>query len=250
MLIDSHCHLDDPRFNGQHTALISAAAEAGVSDCVLPATTTSSWQPIAKLATCYANVHPAYGLHPWFLDQHEEGAINQLTSWIEHHPTVAIGECGLDFSREEHSHQEELFADQIELAQQTGLPLIIHAHKALDRVIQLLRHHSGVRGVVHRFAGSQRQAEQLTELGIYIGVAAGITYPKQAKLRRTIAALPLETLLLESDAPDLPPAGITDPLNAPQLLPLTLKALAELLTKPLAEVSQQTTLNTQQLFNI
>jgi len=218
MLIDSHCHLDDPQFGGRQAALIAAAIKAGVTDCVVPATTVSSLQRIADLAGHYESVHPAYGLHPWFLDQHEPDATGQLASWIDNHPPVAIGECGLDFSRGDRDSQERLFTAQIELAQLTGLPLIIHAHKALDRAIQLLRNFPGTVGVIHRFSGSREQA--------------------------------LEKLLLESDAPDLPPARIPDPLNAPHLLPLTLKVLAELLDEPLDEVARQTTLNTQQLFSL
>jgi len=250
MLIDSHCHLDDPQFGGRQAALIAAAIKAGVTDCVVPATTVSSWQRIADLAGHYESVHPAYGLHPWFLDQHEPDATGQLASWIDNHPPVAIGECGLDFSRGDRDSQERLFTAQIELAQLTGLPLIIHAHKALDRAIQLLRNFPGTVGVIHRFSGSREQAERLINLGFFVGVAAGVTYPGQTKLRQTIAALPLEKLLLESDAPDLPPARIPDPLNAPHLLPLTLKVLAELLDEPLDEVARQTTLNTQQLFSL
>ena len=250
MLIDSHCHLNDPRFNDQQAALIAAAAQAEVSDYVVPATTVSGWPAIHQLATDYPGVHPAYGLHPWFIDQHDRDAMTQLSHWLASHPAVAVGECGLDFLRPNRPQQEQLFAAQIELARDCNLPLIIHAHKALDRVIQMLRQFPGVTGVIHRFSGSLDQAQRLIDLDFYVGVAAGITDTRQAKLRRTLAALPLERLLLESDAPDLPPAGVTAELNAPEFLPLTLTALAELQQQPPAQVARQTSLNSQHLFNI
>lgn len=250
MLIDSHCHLDDPRFGGQQAILISAATRAGVTEYLLPGTTASNWQPIADLAARYTKVHPAYGLHPWFIDEHADNALSQLTRWMDNHPAVAIGECGLDFSRDDRDRQERLFTAQIAIAEQAGLPLIIHSYKAMDRVIQLLRQPQSITGVIHRFSGSLQQAEQLMELGFYIGVAAGITYSSQAKLRRTIATLPLNRLLLESDAPDLPPAGIGHRLNAPEYLPMTLAALAELLGEEPTEVARQTTMNTRRLFAI
>lgn len=253
-LIDSHCHLDDPRFQCHPGRLLAAAQQVGVSDIVLPATTAASWPGIAEIAKNHPGVHAAYGLHPWFVDHHGDEAINRLSRWLEGHPAVAIGECGLDFSRDNMAAQQQLFAGQIELAQQIGLPLIVHAHRSLDKVIQCLRGQPGINGVVHRFAGSRQQAEQLIERGFLIGVAAGITYPANKKLRCTMAALPLETLLLESDAPDLPPQGApTDnapEINRPEWLPVTLTALAELLDESPAEIARRTTINSRRLFNI
>ncbi len=250
MLIDSHCHLDDTRFAGQQAALISAAAGVGVTHYVVPTTGADNWPLVAELAANFSAINAAYGLHPWFVDHHPQNASAQLAQWLDRHPAVAIGECGLDFGRPNPTLQQALFAEQIKLAAEAGLPLIVHAHKALDAVIQLLRKYPGVRGVIHRFTGSLQQGLQLVDLGFYIGVAAGITYPNQVRLRKAIANVPLTSLLLESDAPDLPPAGTDAPLNAPQYLPRTLASLAELLDSNSEQVAQQTTLNSQTPFGI
>ena len=261
-MIDSHCHLDDMRFQQQQSELVEAAAQVGVEQIVVPTVWPTNWPAAADLVDQFTGVHAAYGLHPWFLatelvdsgDSSIDGLIAQLDDWLLNHQAVAIGECGLDFSRRfdvsQRPLQQKLFVGQIELAQQHGLPLILHAHKALDPVIQSLRQYSGLCGVVHRFSGSLQQAQRLIEMDFFIGVAAGITYPKQAKLREVIAKLPLESLLLETDAPDLPPAEQVGGLNRPDFLRQVAMALADCQGCSLAEVTAQTSINSRQLFGL
>ena len=262
MMIDSHCHLDDIRFQQQQFELVGAAAQVGVEQIVVPTVWPTNWPAVADLVDRFTGVHAAYGLHPWFLatelvDSNHSSAndlIAQLDDWLLNHHAVAVGECGLDFSRRfdvsQRSHQQELFIGQIELAQRHGLPLILHAHKALDPVIHCLRQSPGIRGVVHRFDGSLQQAQRLIDIGFFIGVAAGITYPKNRKLREVIAQLPLESILLETDAPDLPPAEQVGGLNQPEFMPLIATALANCQGCSRAQVAAQTTANSRLLFGL
>ncbi|MBL4623204.1 MAG: TatD family hydrolase [Immundisolibacteraceae bacterium] len=262
MYIDSHCHLDDARFDLHQAELIADASAVGVEQIVVPSVWSTHWGAVAGLADHFDGVHGAYGLHPWFLasaandpdENQADDLIRQLDDWLCNHSAVAVGECGLDFSRRfdeaQRALQQPLFQAQIELAQRHQLPLIIHGHKALDRVIHLLSRYSGARGVVHRFDGSLQQAQQLIEMGFFIGVAAGITFPRQRRLRQVIAQLPVTSLLLETDAPDLPPAGSSGSLNQPSLLPKIADVLAELLASTRAEVAAQTSENSRKLFGI
>lgn len=263
MYIDSHCHLDDGRFQQRQAELVVEAVAAGVEQIVVPSVWPTNWGAVAALVDRLDGVHGAYGLHPWFLklaaddpgDSHQiDDLIQQLDGWLCNHSTVAIGECGLDFSRRfelaSRTPQQQLFQAQIELALRYKLPLIIHGHKALDPLIQLLRRFPGVRGVVHRFDGSLQQAHQLIDIGFFIGVAAGVTFPKQRRLRDVIAQLPIACLLLETDAPDLPPAASSRSLNQPSFLPQIAIAVAELQGLTLAQVAAETSRNSRNLFGI
>lgn len=261
MYIDSHCHLDDGRFQQRQYELVAAAKAAGVAQVVVPSVWPTNWGAVARLVDDIDQVHAAYGLHPWFLQSaldgvrefQLDGLIQQLDDWVSNNRTVAIGECGLDFSRsfsaDHRLAQRQLFEAQLALAQCHGLPVIIHAHKALDRVVELLRE-SSVVGVVHRFDGSLQQARQLVDMGFYIGVAAGITFTNQRRLRGVIGQLPITSLMLETDGPDLVPAGCGASLNEPAFLPQIAAALADLQGCSLMQVAIQTTLNSQGLFGI
>lgn len=255
VLIDSHCHLNDHRFSDQQPQLIGTAADAGVTGIVVPAADPADWPRIGQLTSRFDALHAAYGIHPWYSAAADQSTFKRLRQLIEQQPTVAIGECGLDFDQRRLQQapleqQRQVFKQQIDLARAGQLPLIIHSHKSLDQVIQILRQADGSRGVIHRFSGSLQQARRLIDLGFYIGVAAAITYPKQQRLRATLAQLPIEHMLLESDAPDLPPAALAGQLNRPEYLPQTAACLAELFQRSTAEIAEQTTANSNRLFGI
>ncbi|KRG86940.1 DNAase [Stenotrophomonas daejeonensis] len=251
-LIDSHCHLDAPGFDGDRAAVIARAKAAGVATQVVPAITAASWPKLREVCATDASLHPAYGLHPMFLSEHRPGHLPELRTWLERERPCAIGECGLDFFIEglDADAQRHYFDGQLRLAREFDLPLIVHARRAVDQVIHALRRTGGLRGVVHSFSGSPQQARQLWDLGFLIGLGGPLTYPRANRLRTLAATMPLDYLLLETDAPDQPDAGIRGQRNEPARLADILATVAELRGQAPEEIAAQTTANARRLFNL
>ena len=251
-LIDSHCHFDDDRYDGRRESLRSAAADAGVERLVIPATTANRWDKIRELCAHSAGLYPAYGLHPWFVEQHQAAHLRELDEWLDLERPVAVGECGLDFyrSRVDEDWQRRLFREQLQLAHNHRLPVIVHARKALDDVIALLRREAHCGGVVHSFSGSLQQARQLHELGFRLGIAATVAYPRTRRLRAVVAEMPADALLLESDAPDQPGPGHRGEDNQPAFIVEHLRVMAELRDVDADELAAQLNRNAESLFNI
>lgn len=251
-LIDSHCHLDAAEFDGDRAAVIARAQAAGIVAQVLPAVTAASWPKLREVCAMADGLYPAYGLHPLFLDQHRPEHLPLLGEWIERERPCAIGECGLDFFVEglDEAEQQRYFAGQLQLARAFDLPVIVHARRAVDAVILAIRKVGRLRGVVHSFAGSPEQARQLQSLDFLIGLGGPVTYERAQRLRRLAAELPLQQLLLETDAPDQPDASIRGERNEPARLRTVLDTIAALRGQPAAEIAEQTTRNAQQLFGL
>jgi len=206
-LIDSHCHLDDDRFDIDRDDIIARARAQGVDQIVLPATTASRWSKVKQIAEAYHGVYPAYGLHPMFIEQHQAQHLSELDEWLDREQPVAVGECGLDFfqSRVDEKWQRQVFSEQLQLAKNHALPVIVHVRKAMDQVISLLRKNKlEAGGVIHSFAGSLQQAQQLIDLNFKLGIAATVDFERAKKLRAVVANIDASGLLLESDAPDQP----------------------------------------------
>ena len=251
-LIDSHCHLDDDRLDAIRDELIDAAVKAGVERMILPATTANRWEKIQQLCSTHQGLYPAYGLHPMFIAQHQPLHLVELDEWLDREDAVAVGECGLDFfdSRVDEKWQKQLFREQLHLAGQHGLPVIVHARKAMDEVISLLRRSAGHGGVVHSFAGSEQQAMQLYDLGFKLGIAATVGFERARKLRAVVAAVPLDALLLESDAPDQPGAAHRGELNHPAYVIEHLQTIAQLREMDVDDLAKALTRNTEALFGL
>ena len=251
-LIDSHCHLDAAEFDGDRAAVVARAQAAGIVAQVLPAVTAASWPKLREVCAMADGLYPAYGLHPLLLDQHRPEHLPLLGEWIERERPCAIGECGLDFFVEglDEAEQQRYFAGQLQLARAFDLPVIVHARRAVDAVILAIRKVGRLRGVVHSFAGSPEQARQLQSLDFLIGLGGPVTYARAQRLRRLAAELPLQQLLLETDAPDQPDASIRGERNEPARLRTVLDTIAMLRGQPAAEIAEQTTRNAQQLFGL
>jgi TatD DNase family protein len=217
-LIDTHCHLDDERFDQDRAEVIQRARAVGVELAIVPSVVRSGWSKLAGLAETTLSMLPAYGLHPWFCDQHRQEDLVQLSEYLKH--SVAVGECGLDFGQGRTSEEEQLkwFRAQLALADEHQLPVIVHAYKSLDRVIAELKLFPGLRGVVHSFSGSRQQAERLIEIGFYLGIGGVVTRPQAEKLRVVVTEMPLEFMLLETDAPDQPGYSHRGERNEPAYL--------------------------------
>jgi TatD DNase family protein len=251
-LADSHVHLDDARFDTDRDAALERAQAAGVDLQVIPGTVAASWPRIHALCTPGSGLFAAYGMHPMFMHQHEAGDIDALPRWLETHHPVAVGEIGLDFHEEGHDAegQRELFRRQLALARDFDLPVILHARGALDEVTTTLRRTGGLRGVVHSFSGSQQQAEQLWKIGFHLGIGGPVTYERAQRLRRIVTNMPIEYLLLESDAPDQPGASHRGERNEPSYLPDVLRCIAGLRQQDPQDLAAATTANVMRLFGI
>lgn len=251
-LIDSHAHLDDTRFDEDRDAVLERARRAGVPTWIVPAVDAAGWPRLRDLAARHAGIRPAYGLHPMFMDEHRPEHLQQLDEWLEHTPSVAVGECGLDYFIDEPDREAQLcyFRGQLAIARRHDLPVIVHARRAVQDVILAIRDSEGVRGVVHSYAGSEEQARQLADLGFMIGIGGPLTYDRARRLRRLIAHVPLETVLLETDAPDQPGATHRGERNEPAWLPEVLQCVAELRGESPAHIAEITCANARRLFRL
>lgn len=258
-MIDSHCHLDLPVFDGKHDAILTNCAKMGISRIMLPGLSLAQFSRLTALQKQFANNRPsasdaskgnptdavqakypvldiALGLHPYFLSPLNESQAkiqaNDLYTLAHKHrgQILAIGECGIDGSLKlDMAYQIDVLRMQIELANSLDLPLILHHRQSHNELIRLLKEVGGkYSGVIHAFSGSEQIANTYIELGFALGVGGTITYERAVKTRSTLAAIPLEHLLLETDAPDMPLFGYQGQTNTPERLPIVAKTLANL----------------------
>jgi TatD DNase family protein len=251
-LVDSHAHLDLEAFDADRPAVIARAGMAGVRHLVVPATDCESWPRVQKLCDGRPDIHPAYGLHPLFMARHRLEHLDRLGEWLDEHAAVAVGEIGLDYHQEEtdRTRQHRFFETQLRLARGLDLPVIVHARQALEEVTLALRRCAGVRGVVHSFSGSEQQAGKLWDLGFHLGIGGPVTYERAQRLRRIVARMPIQFLLLESDAPDQPDAAHRGQRNEPARIIEILRCVAELRGESEQHVAQATTANALRLFGL
>lgn len=251
-LIDSHVHLDDRRFDDDRVAVIERARTRGVTDWIVPGVDAASWPRIRALRNAEGGVHAAYGLHPMFLARHAPDHLDSLLRWLTNERPVALGEIGLDFHAADldPTQQRYYFHRQLEMAHRLTLPVIVHARRAMDEVIHALRSFPGLQGVVHSFSGSEQQARQLWKIGFHIGIGGPVTYERAQRLRRIVTHMPIEFLLLESDAPDQPGTMHRGERNEPAYLGETLQCIATLRDTAPEELARTTSRNAARLFNL
>ncbi|AEY00764.1 TatD-like deoxyribonuclease [Oceanimonas sp. GK1] len=251
LLTDTHCHFDFTAFADDRAGHWQRAQAAGVHRLVIPGVEERQWPGLPALCDTLAGTRYALGLHPWWVEgasaQWQPRLVAALNAADER--CVAIGETGLDMAcKLPLAEQEDALVFQLKLACERGLPVIMHSHKAHDRLLKWLRRFTPVGGVVHGFAGSLQQAEAFWKLGIHLGIGGTITYERAQKTRNTVAAMPLEALVLETDAPDMPLCGFQGQPNHPERLPLVLQALAELRREPVAQLATALEANAGRLF--
>lgn len=249
-LFDSHAHFDDDSFDADRDAAHARALAAGVREQVLPAVSAATWPRLKHVAARYEGLYAAYGLHPMYLAEHRDAHLHALREWVEHERPVAVGECGLDFYVPDLDPDRQIayFTAQLALAREFKLPVIVHARRAVDEVTKHIRRHPGLRGVIHSFSGSEQQARSLIDLGFCLGFGGPITYERANRLRRLVARLPLEAILIETDSPDQPDCMHRGERNEPAYLPSVLNELARLRDQDPLEIASATTANARRLF--
>ncbi|WP_421191990.1 TatD family hydrolase [Aeromonas jandaei] len=251
-LIDTHCHLDFPVFDQDREALLARCRALGVTEYIIPAIAEDNWTRVMALADQRDGLFYGLGVHPWYAGEQREGVMDRLRTLVMSQPAglVAIGECGLDLrSHVPQGRQFELFEAQIKLAVDVELPLIVHSVRANDTVAKLLRRFKPIRGgVIHAFSGSLQQAEAFWQLGFYLGVGGVISYERANKTREVFRAMPLESLVLETDAPDMPLQGRQGERNTPEALPDIAAILMGIREESAEYVSAMLTDNAERLF--
>lgn len=251
-LIDSHCHLDFEQFDSDREAVLAHCQQLSVNHILVPGVTENSWNKLITICQQSDMLYPALGLHPMFMDEHQPEHLLQLKQLVASQQPVAIGEIGLDFYVAGHDKQAQidLFSEQLQIAQNADLPVILHVRKAHDQVISLLKKTPVNGGTVHAFNGSLQQAQQYQKLGFLLGVGGTITYPNSTHIKSLFQTLPLSSLVLETDAPDMPLSGMQQQRNTPENIPLIFSALAQIRTESKEEIASIISQNCQQLFTI
>lgn len=252
MLVDTHCHLDAPEFDADREAVIARARAARVTRQVVPAVEAAAWPKLREICRAHPGLFPAYGLHPMYLAAHRPAHLLELRDWIERERPVAVGECGLDFFVEglDAHEQATYFEQQLRLARDFDLPVIVHARRAVDQVIAAIRRFAPLRGVVHSFPGSREQADRLHALGFLVSLGGPVTYERANRLRTLVAGLPIEMLMLETDSPDQPDAGIRGQRNEPARMRAILDVVARLRGETSEAVAAATSQNAERLFRL
>ncbi len=252
-MIDSHCHLDFETFDSDIHNVLSKARQAGVNRFLIPGTTPSGWQRQIMLSQEHPDIDITYGLHPYFLENDNRQNLNALIQHLDNCEVtpVAIGEIGLDASIDIPEKQQiEVLDRQLQLALDKGLPVILHhrkTHHLLLERLKALKFDNG--GVIHAFSGSQQVAEEYIEQGFMLGVGGTITYPRASKTRDTVSRVPLSSLLLETDSPDMPMSGRQGKRNEPGYLGQVVSCLSELRGEEEARVIEATSENYHRLFS-
>jgi TatD DNase family protein len=252
-VIDTHCHLDAEEFAGDRDEIARAAMAAGVAAMVVPAVAPENFAAVRACCERYAGCYPAYGTHPLYVKTADETVFARLRAYLEKemagpYPPLAIGEIGLDFYVPgfDRTRQERFFVEQLKIARDFGLPALLHVRRAIDPVLKCLRRIGVKSGIAHAFNGSRQQADEFLRLGFRLGFGGAMTFPRATRIRELASSLPSEAIVLETDAPDIPPMWLTGERgerNTPCELPRITDVLAELRDVNRAEVERFTTGN-------
>lgn len=245
-MIDTHCHLDlEPLCSGL-PRVIADARSAGVNGFVMPAVHPGNWNRIAEIAAEYVTVMPAYGVHPMHAACVDDALLERLHSVM--HQGVAIGETGLDAEYAVSMQLQEIaFREQLKLAVSAGLPVLIHCRGAFQRTLQVLKEEKvqQVGGIMHAFSGSVEMAREFIRLGLMISISGVVTRPNAKRCANLVRELPLQHLVVETDAPDLPPERYQGRANQPAWLIETVNAMASIKGVSPQVIAEQCTLNSR-----
>lgn len=239
MLIDTHCHLDAAEFDADRESVLQAALDAGLGAIVMPAVERGNFQRVIDLARQAPQVRFALGIHPMYVDSAQPSDLTVLAQLLESEPDcVAVGEIGLDYfvTRANKETQAYFFTEQLKLAQRFDLPVILHVRRAIDDILKHLRRTPVRGGIAHAFNGSRQQADEFIKLGFKLGFGGAMTFPRALKIRELAATLPMESIVLETDAPDIPPVWSG---NKGRNTPFELKQIAQVLADLRGENYQQ-----------
>jgi TatD DNase family protein len=250
-LIDTHCHLDAAQFEADRESVIQDALNNNIKMMVVPAVHRSNFVAVTALAQTHSCCAHALGIHPIYVATSQEEDLAFLEQEVAHqlqskHPPVAIGEIGLDYFIADYNKalQEHYFVEQLKIAKQYDLPVILHGRRAIDDILKHLRKHKLRGGIAHAFNGSRQQADVFIDLGFKLGFGGALTYSRALNIRELVSSLPLESVVLETDAPDIPPEWLeNDKRNSPNQLLKISELIASLRHINHTQVTEMTTNN-------
>lgn len=251
-LFDSHCHMDVEEFAADREQVIQRARDAGVTHMLIPGILAATWPALIELCNQHTGLYPALGLHPIYQDMHKPEDIEALREAVKKYHPVAIGEIGLDFyiKDADREGQTELFEQQLQIAEEFNLPVVLHIRKAYDQVLQSLKKFNLKGGTAHAFNGSLQQAQQFIDMGFKLGFGGMVTFERSNKLRKLVKELPLEVMVLETDAPDMTVASHRGERNSPEYLPEVVSVIAMIKAVSEEVVAEVTTRNSRGVFGI
>ncbi|WP_223458613.1 MULTISPECIES: TatD family hydrolase [unclassified Pseudomonas] len=254
-LIDTHTHLDFPDFDADRQALLAESRALGVRRMVVLGVYQANWQRVWELVQSDPDLHAAFGLHPVYLDDHRPQHLSELGDWLTrlagHRQLCAVGEIGLDYFIEtlDRDRQQALFEAQLQLAVDFNLPALIHVRRSHAAVIATLKRFRLKRaGIIHAFAGSQEEAREYIKLGFKLGLGGAPTWPQAQRMHRVLGALPLDSVVLETDSPDMAPAMFPGQRNSPAHLPAICTALAQWMAISPERLAAASTANSCEVF--
>ena len=256
MIFDSHAHYDDKRFDTDREDLLKSLPEHGIGAVVNVCADADSLQTTPALADAYEKVYAAVGIHPSEIADLNDALIERIRRLSEREKTVAIGEIGLDYYWEKDEKVREAqrfwFVRQLSLAKETGLPVIIHSRDAAKDTFEIMQKAAadGIPGVIHCYSYSAEQAAEYVRMGYYIGIGGVVTFSNGRKLRETVEKVPMERILLETDAPYMAPEPHRGERNSSLLLPAVVKTIAEIKGISGREVEEITWQNACELFGL
>lgn len=254
-LIDTHCHIDVEEFDEDRERVLDHCMQTGITRMIVPAVMEKTWDHLSTICNDTPGLYPAYGLHPVYTDHHSDANLLTLEKRLQGHRPIAVGEIGLDFyykkelSDSDRVKQQALFDAQLAMAQTHKLPVVLHVRKAHDAVLMALRRTPVVGGTCHAFNGSLEQAHRYIDMGFKLGFGGMLTYERSHKLHRLAKELPIDSLVLETDAPDMTVASHHGERNSPEYLPECLAALAQTRGESLEYVAEHTTKNAESVFS-
>jgi len=250
MLIDTHCHLDASEFDSDRSEVIGRARSAGVGAFVIPAVERSGFSKVLEICGNELACHPALGIHPMYV----ENAVPEDLEILRERAmeVVAIGEIGLDFFVENYDRERQIyfFEAQLKIAREFDLPVLLHIRRSQDTVLASLRRIRVKGGIAHAFNGSFQQAEEFIRLGFRLGFGGAMTFERATRIRSLAETLPMASIVLETDSPDMPPSFIGKARNSPEYLPKIAEVLASLRKMTANEVAMATTENAREVLEL
>ncbi len=251
-MIDTHCHIDDPIYTADLAAVIKRQQDAGVEQILVPGVCLKDMPEVIRVCNLYPDyLHPAIGLHPENVGDNWQQELDDMEALLHQHNFIAIGEIGLDyhFDTTYKEQQKRALARQLQWAVDLDLPVMIHSRDATEDTLNILRSFPTLRGVMHCFSGSNETAREIVKMGFYLGIGGVITF-KNSKLREHLYNIPLEQIVLETDAPYMTPVPFRGQPNESRYMVYVMQTLAEVYQLPVSTIENVTNRNAKALFRL
>lgn len=250
MLTDTHCHLDAVEFDADRDQVIARALSAGVTRIIVPAVERANFGAVASLCRAESLCVAAYGIHPMYVGRAQASDLDALRRMLSEEPCLAVGEIGLDHyvADRDEARQRFFFVEQLKIARALDKPVLLHVRRAIDPVLKELRRFPVRGGIAHAFNGSRQQAEEFIKLGFKLGFGGAMTWPRALKIRELARSLPLESIVLETDAPDISPHWRSGERNEPAEMAGILRVFAELRGMDETQLAKAVQANVAEIF--